>query len=98
MLVPLDDHALIDDERVVTSLTQQAVEGICLLKEITNRLNKEGASQEIAIMIESIDPEALPERYPRESFTQDPSPTNLAVALESAVQAALKAVNKAGYL
>tara|TARA_B100000700_G_scaffold288181_1_gene344441 strand:+ start:1583 stop:2854 length:1272 start_codon:yes stop_codon:yes gene_type:complete len=95
MLVPLDDHALIDDERAVTSLTQQAVEGICLLKEITNRLNKEGASQEIAIMIESIDPEALPERYPRESFTQDPSPTNLAVALESAVQAALKAVNKA---
>lgn len=95
MLIPFDDQALLDEERLTNTLTQHAVEGICLLKEITARLNKEGASQELAIMIESIDPEALPARYPRESFTQDPTPTNLTIAAESAVQAVLKAIHKA---
>ena len=95
MLIPFDDQALMDDERHTNTLTQHAVEGISLLKEITARLNKEGASQELAIMIESIDPEALPARYPRESFTQDPTPTNLTIAAESAVQAVLKAIHNA---
>ncbi len=95
MLIPFDDPAILEQERSANALIQHAVEGICLLKEITQRLNSEGASQEIAIMIESIDTEALPERYPKESFTIHPTPTNLSIAAESAVQAVIKALGKA---